>query len=106
MTYLLTYLLDEEEKEIEIFVDYCSFYDGIGHYEYWGNKEFDQGNLCVEIQEIAYDKTNLTQEQVDAIELALENNKSYIEEACFEDIKDRKEAAEEAKYDSWKERLI
>lgn len=106
MTYSLTYLLNEEEKEIETFVEYCSFYDGLGHYEYWGCKGYDKGQLCVEIQEIAYDKTNLTQAQIDAIELALENNKSYIEEACFEDIKDRKEAAEEAKYDSWKERLI
>lgn len=106
MEYLLIYLFNEEEKEIEVFVDYSSGYDGIGHYEYWGSKEYDKGNLCVDINKITYDKIGLTEQEICAIEAAIEENKAEIEDCCFRDIADRKDAAEEAKYESYRDSLL
>lgn len=106
MEFILLYEIAEEEKEIEIFVDYSSGYDGIGHYEYWGSKEYDKGNLCIDIDKITYDKTGLTEQEICAIEAAISDKESEIIDACLQDIKDNKDAAEEAKYESYRDSLL
>lgn len=106
MEYLLIYLFNEEEKEIEVFVDYSSGYDGIGHYEYWGSKEYDKGNLCIDLNEMTYNREGLSHEEVTAIEAAILNEESEIIDACLQDIADKKDAAEEAKYESYRDSLL
>jgi len=62
--------LDKEknEKEIEVTVDISVYFDGIGPYEYWGQKGYDKGDICVDINEIAYDKSGLTKKEIKQIE--------------------------------------
>ena len=104
MEFILLYEIAEEEKEIEISVSYSSGYDGIGHYEYWGSREYQRGHLCVEIDEITYNREGLTEEEIAAIETAISDKESDIIDACFSDIQDRKDAAEESKYESYRDR--
>jgi hypothetical protein len=92
MQYELTYEnRQEEEKTITIDIDYSTYYDGIGPYEYWGSKEYDKGYLCAEVNRITYDKTNLTKEEIEDIDLAIDKQASEIEEACLKDKEDSKE---------------
>lgn len=106
MEFILLYEIAEEEKEIEVFVSYSSGYDGIGPYEYWGSKGYDKGNLCIDIDKITYDKTGLTEQEICAIEAAISDKESEIIDACLQDIADRKDAAEEAKYESYRDSLL
>ena len=104
MEFILLYEIEEEEKEIEVFVSYSSGYDGIGHYEYWGSKEYDKGNLCISLDEITYNREGLSHEEVTAIEAAILNKESEIINACIQDMADKKDAAEESKYESYRDR--
>ena len=105
MIYILTYDFEDREKEIQLEIDYSSYFDGIGHYEYWGSKEYDKGQLCIELNKIEYDKNGLVSEEISIIESEITNRENEIVDACIEDIKDCKEAAAERDYDSWKESL-
>lgn len=86
MTFTLQYLNSKEEEcEIELSVSYSIYNDGIGPYEYWGQKCFDKGNPCVEIEEITYDKETLSVEDVSIIESAIESEMENIIQKCFDD---------------------
>jgi hypothetical protein len=105
MTYILTYEFEDQKKEIEIEIDYSSYFDGIGHYEYWGSKEYDKGHLCIDLDKIEYNKNGLLSEEISIIEAEILNKESEIINACLEDIKDQKEIAAEREYDDWKDRM-
>jgi len=85
MEYNLTYCFGTEEKEIAVSVSYSAYYDGIGHYECWGRKGFDKGNLCVDLNEITYSKEGLSQEEIAVIEAAIDNQSNEIQDACLKD---------------------
>ena len=86
MDFTLQYLNSKEEEcEIELDVSYSITNDGIGHYEYWGQKCFDKGNPCVEITKITYSKENLSVEDVSIIESAIESEMENIIQKCFDD---------------------
>lgn len=103
MKYTITYLNSkEEETELTIEVEYSSYYDGIGYYEYGSERCFDKGELCVEIDNIEYDKTGLNDQDILNIQNQINQDIESIINACLEDIKDSKEAAAERDYDDWK----
>ena len=93
MKYTITYLNSkEEETELTIEVEYSSYYDGIGYYEYGSERCFDKGELCVEIDNIEYDKTGLNDQDLLNIQDQINQDIESIINACLEDIKDSKEA--------------
>jgi hypothetical protein len=103
MEYTITYLNSkEEETELTIEVEYSSYYDGIGYYEYGSEKCFDKGQLCVDIDNIIYDKTGLSEQDLINIQEQINQDTESIINACLQDIKDRKEVAAEKDYDDWK----
>jgi len=59
---------EDNEKEIEVTVDISVYFDGIGPYEYWGCKGYDKGDVCIDVNSTAYDKTGLTKEEIQQIE--------------------------------------
>lgn len=103
MTYLINYInSQDQEVEITVNVDYSSYYDGIGYYEYGSERCFDKGELCIEINTIEYNKSDLSGVDIAAIDREIEENNESIINACLQDIKDSKEAAAERDYDDLK----
>ena len=93
---------EENEKEIEVSVDISIYFDGIGAYEYWGQKGYDKGNLCSDINEIIYDKSGLTEDEINQIEKEIASQN--FQEKVLEKYLDQKQAladdAAEAAYES------
>lgn len=106
MEYTL-YFIDRngDEQELDLDISYSISNDGIGPYEYWGQKGVDKGHDCVEIEEIFYNKKNLTKEELENIEQSIKENIDRISEACFKDAESAKENYEEREFDLWKEEL-
>lgn len=104
MEYTIYYLNTQgEEMELTLEIEYETSYDGIGPYEFWGFKGFDKGHLCVDINEIIYDKDGLSQEEITLIEKQIEKEIEDIQAACLKDLEDIKSSREESDYDIWKE---
>lgn len=59
---------EDNEKEIEVTVDISVYFDGIGPYEYWGQKGYDKGDICIDINSTTYNKERLTKEEIQQIE--------------------------------------
>ena len=93
---------EENEKEIKVKVDISVYFDGIGPYEYWGRKGYDKGNLCSDINEVIYDKTGLTEEEINQIQEEIASQD--FQEKVLEKYLDYKQAladdAAEAAYES------
>ena len=93
---------EENEKEIEVTVDISVYFDGIGTYEYWGFKGYDKGNLCSDINEVIYDKTGLTKDEINQIQEEIASQD--FQEKVLEKYLDYKQAlahdAAEAAYES------
>lgn len=70
---------DENEKTIKAKIDISAYFDGIGPYEYWGSKGYDKGDLCIDINEIIYDKKDLTAEEIEQIEEHFESQEFHAE---------------------------
>lgn len=96
---------EDKEKSIDITVDVSSYYDGIGHYEYWGSKEYDKGHFCVDINEVIYDKSGLTEEEVAQIEeeIASENFSERVRKKYLDQQEAAREDAAEAAHQSREE---
>ena len=96
---------DENEKEIQVAVEASAEYDGIGPYEYWGSKEFDKGQLCVDIDETSYDKTGLTENEVNQIEkeISSKNFKFIVHQEYLDEQQRAREYAAELAYESRRE---
>ena len=53
--------------EVEIFANLSDFEvenDGIGEYEYWGAKSYDAGTDYLHLEELQWDKSKYTDEQI------------------------------------------
>lgn len=61
-----------EPVEVEVEVDGSWQNDGIGPYEFWGQKCYDRGRNYFEIETWDWDKTGFTPEEIAEIETAIE----------------------------------
>ena len=78
--------------EIEVECFYSIHNDGIGCYEYWGHKCIDKGTDYCEIDDVVWDHSNYTVDEIAEIEVAIQNNKKAWSEKIMER---RSELAEE-----------
>jgi hypothetical protein len=96
---------EDNEKKIKVKVDISSHRDGIRPYEYWGFKGYDRGDLWAAIEEVTYDKSELTENEVLQIEeeIASEDFRAKaLGKHLDEQQADRDDAAEAA-YEARKE---
>lgn len=103
MEIAVSYLNKEgDEKEIKVKVDISTYFDGIGPYEYWGSKGYDKGNLCFDINEIIYDKAELTEDEISQIEeeIASQNFREIVLEKHLDEKQAIADDAAEAAYES------
>jgi hypothetical protein len=93
---------EENEKEIKVKVDISVYFDGIGSYEYWGQKGYDKGNLCSDINEVVYDKTGLTEDEINQIqeEIASQDFQGKVLEKYLDYKQALADDAAEAAYES------
>lgn len=93
---------EENEKEIEVKVDIHAYFDGIGPYEYWGSKGYDEGELRIEINSVTYDKEGLPQDEIEEIEKYLKTQEfqEKIYEKYLDDQQSAREDAAEAAYEA------
>jgi hypothetical protein len=72
IVYPSVYLEDSTGEEFEVELEASIGYDGIGHFEFWGHKCFDLGNVCIEdVRCVNLD--SLTPEQQGIVELKIED---------------------------------
>jgi len=96
---------DENEKSIKAKIDISVYFNGIGPYEYWGSKEYDKGDIFLDVNEIIYDKKGLTEEEIKQIEDYFES-REFLEEIMQKHLDKRqaeREDAAEAAYEARKE---
>ena len=96
---------EENEKEIKAKVDISAYFNGIGHYEYWGSTGYDKGDLCVDVNTIFYDKKDLTKEEIKQIEDYFGSQEFHEEilQKHLDKQQAEKEDAAEAAYEARKE---
>jgi len=96
---------EENEITIKAKVDISAYFNGIGHYEYWGSTGYDKGDLCVDVNEIIYDKKNLTAEEIQQIEDYFESQEFHEEilQKHLDKQQAEREDAAEAAYETRKE---
>ncbi len=78
VTKTLTIYLASRDEDIDIEVD-CEYEvenNGIGSYEYWGQKCFDKGTDCAVIVGTEWDKTGFSPEEIALIESKIEVDKN------------------------------
>jgi len=99
------YFLDKngEEQELELEISYTISNDGIGPYEYWGQRCIDKGFDYAEIEEVKYNKNNFTEAEMKEIEKVIEKQIEQIQQACMQDAAFAKERDDEKEFDSWKD---
>lgn len=68
-TKTITIYLENRNEDIDIDVDveFDILNDGIGSYEFWGQKCFDTGKDYLEVVGVEWDKTGFTEEEVEII---------------------------------------
>lgn len=78
VTKTLSVYIRNRDEDIDIDVDCeCEVTnDGIGPYEYWGQKCFDKGTDYLEIINTDWDRTGFSKEEIDFIESEIERKKS------------------------------
>ena len=86
---------EENEKSIKAKVDISAYFNGIGHYEYWGSKGHDKGDLFLDVNEIIYDKKGLTEEEIKQIEEYFESQE-FHEEILQKHLDNQQAAREDA----------
>ena len=93
---------EDNEKEITVTVDVYAYFDGIGPYEYWGCRGYDKGQLCVDINDVSYDKEGLPQDEIDEIEKQFKSREfqEKIYEQYLDDQQSAREDAAEAAYEA------
>jgi hypothetical protein len=95
-------ILTTHEHEIEleedvIAVDFtCELHgenDGIGSYEFWGAKYYDEGSDYLVLDHLKWDESIFTKEQNEAIQAYIndDNNWSHIEEIVSQRLYDENE---------------
>lgn len=81
-THPFTLEVELETRTIELDVQVIGHWDndGIGSYEFWGQKCYDKGTSYFGVDEVTFDKTGFTPEEVKLIELAIENKTNEFAE--------------------------
>ena len=77
VTKTLSIYLESRDQDIDIDVD-CEYEvenDGIGPYEYWGQKCYDKGTEYAVIISWEWDKTGFTPQEIGLIEAKIEKEK-------------------------------
>ena len=69
----------DEYVEIEVDCEYDVLNDGIGPYEYWGQKCIDKGTDYIEITSTEWNKVGYTAEEIKVIEAEIEKEKEKWE---------------------------
>ena len=95
----------ENEKTIKAKVYISAYFDGIGAYEYWGSTGYDKGDICIDVNEIIYDKKGLTEEEIKQIEEYFESQEFHEEilQKHLDKQQAEREDAAEASYEARKE---
>ena len=88
---------------VDLEIDFDTSMDGIGPYEFWGFKGVDKGHLCIDINEINFDKTNIPAEHLPLIQAVIEKEIDNIEEACKRELRSLQDSKDEHDYDLWKD---
>lgn len=88
---------------VDLEIDFDTSMDGIGPYEFWGFKGVDKGQLCIDINEINFDKTNIPAAHLPLIEAVIEKEIDNIEEACKRELRSLQDSKDEHDYDLWKD---
>ncbi len=88
--------LNTTERDISLTLSASLGYNGIGSYEFWGQKCYDRGEL--EIDEVTFDESLFSADEIDEINNRIENNE--FDDAIFEKVADiySEEAKVEAEY--------
>jgi hypothetical protein len=96
---------EENEKTIKAKIDISAYFNGIGPNEYWGSKGYDKGDLCIDVNEIIYDKKGLTEEEIKQIEEYFESQEFHEEilRKHLDNQQAEREDAAEASYEARKE---
>jgi hypothetical protein len=76
-------LLDEEEKEVEFYCDYEIANTGIGSYELWGSKQFDDGHDHAIVGKAKWDESLFSGLENQIIANWVAKNKIRIEEDVY-----------------------
>lgn len=100
----ITYEIEYQDGEgnwlcVDLEIQFSTSMDGIGPYEFWGFKGFDKGNLCIDIDDIYFDKTNIPAEHLPLIEAVIEKETNNIQEACIAELKSLQDSKDEYDYD-------
>jgi hypothetical protein len=96
---------EENEKSIKAKIDISAYFNGIGPNEYWGSKGYDKGDLFLDVNEIIYDKKDLTAEEIQQIEDYFESQEFHEEilRKHLDNQQAEREDAAEAAYEARKE---
>ena len=96
---------EENEKTIKAKIDISAYFNGIGPNEYWGSKGHDKGDLFLDVNEIIYDKKDLTAEEIQQIEDYFESQEFHEEilRKHLDKQQAEREDAAEASYEARKE---
>lgn len=92
-----TFLKLDNEKEVEITISYVISNDGIGGYEFWGQKCYDHGTSYVEIESQTWNKSLYSPKENEEIESMITEElvEKWIEEInseiCNPDIPERED---------------
>lgn len=81
VTKTLSIYLESRDQDIDIDVDveFEILNNGIGAYEYWGQKCYDKGTDYLKVIGVEWDKTGFTSEEVALIEAKIEEEKGEWE---------------------------
>ena len=76
----------EDERGEEFLVEYTAEVgnNGIGSYEFWGQRCFDKGQATIE--DVSFNEEGLTQEQIQLAQNRIDNGS--IDEACWDKLAD------------------
>ena len=98
---LFTHEIEYDDEYLEVDFD-CELYpenDGIGSYEFWGAKYYDEGIDYLVLDEMKWDKTCFDNGQNKAIEQYIDDNWGDLEEIITQKIYDEEYDDEDEDWD-------
>jgi hypothetical protein len=94
---LFTYEIEHGDECLEVEFD-CELHpenDGIGSYEFWGAKCYDEGIDYLVLDDMKWDKTQFNDEQNKVIEKYIDDNWATLEETITQKIYDEEDYYED-----------
>ena len=80
MEHYETIWINEIGKDVEITITYHYENDGIGSYEFWGTPGFDKGTDYPVVDEVDFDRFDLTAEECHIVNNWIDSNIDKIKE--------------------------